>query len=607
MISRKLESINDLYRKYLTKPSIAFIVINILTLTSAYLFQVKSLNEGIILQVASEVAIVHENIVKEVAINDQEGIDNILQQLIVSYKLNDAVIATTSLKDDFFSYYLGNLLISWDLLNFSANASMPIDLGKVKYNLILTLPVKLFNTFSILPVLFFLVFSLIFLGRSFLMSMRSIQHSVIDPLNKLNQYLGNEGNIDVDDKDFIWTLETYSLYEAIGELKKAQIETKRLAEYETIAKTTQMVAHDVRKPFSMIKLVIYSLQSASSWISIKNQIDTNLPKIDNTILRVERMLDDIIEISRKSPIVKSEESTTSIIRAAINDCENFSKEKVEFSLSLHHQKKLFGDAVKLQRLFANIIHNAIQHSNNRVVYVESSKTEDNQLRFLVGNYGEIISQDILNKIFDSFVSSYRTGGSGLGLAIARKIVVDHGGRIECKSPGEKYDTEFIFYLPFHDSEDIDYNQNNPIKYNSRQSYQSLLKTFQNEGHRFTIGVLEDEDFYSQYIVRLIKDSELKNSINVQVYETGEALLTSNFSRFNLIICDVDLSSSSYDGFSITKILREKGFNGLIVIHSNRTTSQDTKTSVEVGADYCIPKPITLDNLIAIISSKKERN
>jgi signal transduction histidine kinase len=50
-----------------------------------------------------------------------------------------------------------------------------------------------------------------------------------------------------------------------------------------------------------------------------------------------------------------------------------------------------------------------------------------------------------SRIFDPFFTS-REEGTGLGLALCRKIVDEHGGRVEVESaPGEG--TEFVISLP----------------------------------------------------------------------------------------------------------------------------------------------------------------
>jgi signal transduction histidine kinase len=52
----------------------------------------------------------------------------------------------------------------------------------------------------------------------------------------------------------------------------------------------------------------------------------------------------------------------------------------------------------------------------------------------------------MGRLFDPFVTAGKEGGTGLGLAIARKIVEDHGARLEVEStPGEG--ATFVLRLP----------------------------------------------------------------------------------------------------------------------------------------------------------------
>jgi two-component system sensor histidine kinase AtoS len=63
----------------------------------------------------------------------------------------------------------------------------------------------------------------------------------------------------------------------------------------------------------------------------------------------------------------------------------------------------------------------------------------------VEDTGRGIAEEHLERIFDPFFSLNREG-TGLGLAISRKIIENHGGRIEVKSkPGKG--TKFGIILP----------------------------------------------------------------------------------------------------------------------------------------------------------------
>ena len=65
-----------------------------------------------------------------------------------------------------------------------------------------------------------------------------------------------------------------------------------------IAKTTQMLAHDVRKPFSMLKALISMTQEAKSSSEQKEILDESLPSIKDAIHTVAP-----IQLLGRKPIV----------------------------------------------------------------------------------------------------------------------------------------------------------------------------------------------------------------------------------------------------------------------------------------------------------------
>lgn len=108
------------------------------------------------------------------------------------------------------------------------------------------------------------------------------------------------------------------------------------------------------------------------------------------------------------------------------------------------------DADKLERVFDNLIRNAVAYSYPETEIMLSMKRVDNHVEVQVKNHGKTIQEDKLQHIFEQFFRvdasrSSATGGAGLGLAIAKEIVELHNGIIAASS--EKESILFTVVLP----------------------------------------------------------------------------------------------------------------------------------------------------------------
>lgn len=108
------------------------------------------------------------------------------------------------------------------------------------------------------------------------------------------------------------------------------------------------------------------------------------------------------------------------------------------------------DVDKIQRVFDNLLRNAVNYSfENGTIYI-SVVQKDNYLHIKFANEGNTIPKEKLNRIFEQFYRldtsrSSNSGGAGLGLAIAKEIVEHHSGTITAKSENEI--VEFEVTLP----------------------------------------------------------------------------------------------------------------------------------------------------------------
>lgn len=116
--------------------------------------------------------------------------------------------------------------------------------------------------------------------------------------------------------------------------------------------------------------------------------------------------------------------------------------ELEIVTELESNVNIMCDSDKLERVFDNLLRNAINYSYNGTKIILSMKRDNDNVRIVVSNVGKTILPEKLARIFEQFyrVDSSRstsTGGSGLGLAIAKEIVELHGGTIEAASADEK--------------------------------------------------------------------------------------------------------------------------------------------------------------------------
>ena len=99
------------------------------------------------------------------------------------------------------------------------------------------------------------------------------------------------------------------------------------------------------------------------------------------------------------------------------------------------------DPEKMERVFDNLIRNAVNYSYNDTKIILSMERLEEYAIIRVENRGHTIPPEKLSRIFEQFfrldqARSSSTGGAGLGLAIAREIVQSHGGTITAESIDE---------------------------------------------------------------------------------------------------------------------------------------------------------------------------
>ena len=226
---------------------------------------------------------------------------------------------------------------------------------------------------------------------------------------------------------------------------KLQIQAKLASLREDFAST---LAHDLKTPLlgSIETLkAFYQEQFGSVQPKQKSVLEIAIRSHQTSLQLVETLLDvyrndiDGLQLDR-TPIdlARLAESTaTSLLDLAMSR---------RVHLSLNYGDSDFrqflwvnGDALQLQRVFANLLANAINHSPRgaKVEVVLGTQAGDRVVKVM--DTGAGIQPDEMPHLFERFYqgqSNRQASGSGLGLYLARQIVEAHDGTIwaENRSP-----------------------------------------------------------------------------------------------------------------------------------------------------------------------------
>ncbi|MBI2596612.1 GAF domain-containing sensor histidine kinase [Candidatus Daviesbacteria bacterium] len=108
--------------------------------------------------------------------------------------------------------------------------------------------------------------------------------------------------------------------------------------------------------------------------------------------------------------------------------------ETEVKLSLK-EDIIFGDKDKLLRMLTNILDNAVKFSPQKSKIILKAKKIGKKIHITIKDFGQGISREDLNKLFDKFYRGrgHDREGMGLGLFLVKEIVRKHRGKIDIKS------------------------------------------------------------------------------------------------------------------------------------------------------------------------------
>ena len=232
------------------------------------------------------------------------------------------------------------------------------------------------------------------------------------------------------------------------ELKEAHKRLLTAERFAAIGELAGMVGHDLRNPLTGIKNAAYYLKKRDAYTDGDGR--GMIEVIEKAIEHANGIINDLLDYSREIHLELAECSPKSLLRDVLSMIQVPSRIKI-FD-GTRDEPVIKADCDKVERVFANLIKNAIDAMPGTGTLEISSSQKGQYVEFVFADTGVGMSEKVMAKLFTPLFTT-KAQGMGFGLAICKRVVDAHGGIINVDSVAGK-GTTFTVALPIEpESED----------------------------------------------------------------------------------------------------------------------------------------------------------
>ena len=275
-----------------------------------------------------------------------------------------------------------------------------------------------------------------------------ISKNISEPIIKINNSAKKiaNGNFDV----------SFDIDGNIDELNELA-HTLNYAKNE-LSKTDQLrrdlmanVSHDLKTPLTMIKA--YAEMTSDLNLNKPDKIKKDMKIINDEVDRLTILVNDILSLSKMQAKInncKYENFDIVVLTNDILNRYNIFVERDNYCFKFNYNaSRIFinADRKMIEQVIYNLINNAINHTNNKVVEININDNND-EVIVEIKDFGDGISKDEIPYIWDKYYKcnkNYKRSviGTGLGLSIVKNILEIHNFSYGVNSTVKK-ETTFFF-------------------------------------------------------------------------------------------------------------------------------------------------------------------
>jgi len=237
-------------------------------------------------------------------------------------------------------------------------------------------------------------------------------------------------------------------------VKKQQAQIISQSKLSSLGEMAGGIAHEINNPLAIISFSIMAIRKMIDKGMEKTiQFTEALDDIDNTILRITKIVDGLRNVSRDTT---NEIFDKVLVKDIINDSIALSSEKFkshDVKLELIHNDEILDlevDALRVQ--LSQVLINLLTNSYDEIIRYDDKwikvflNREEENLVIKVMDCGNGIPDEIAEKMFQPFFTTKEIGkGTGLGMSLSHTIVKKHKGNLYLDTSCDH--TCFIISIP----------------------------------------------------------------------------------------------------------------------------------------------------------------
>jgi signal transduction histidine kinase/ActR/RegA family two-component response regulator len=389
--------------------------------------------------------------------------------------------------------------------------------------------------------------------------------------------------------------------------QRAQAEASNKAKSEFLAN----MSHEIRTPMNAILGFTELLQADNiSPEDRKDYIQTIQRNGDHLLC----VINDILDLSKVESGKMTVESVQTPLPELVGRVCSLMRPKAE-QKGLHLEQELgddlpqivLTDPVRLRQILLNLLGNAIKFTEAGFVRLSLSHEQRDANRcaliFEISDSGIGIPADKIDRLFQPFNQADESttrnfGGTGLGLALSKQFAELLGGRIEVESTlGEGSTFRVTVQVRVIDTPSAEVQRDVAKPADEAESKPTAT---QFPGVRVLLA--EDGKDNQRLVMFHLRKLGVETVLCENGKDAAEQALAARDQGTPMDLILMDMQMPVLDGYSATKLLREKGYTGRIVALTAHAMQGDRQQCIDAGCDDYATKPISREKLAKLISS-----